>query len=113
MPEVTILVRPMVSVLTAFFVRVRLFINRISARLGFGEDGFLVVVAVLIGIVTAAAAVSFHELINLIRNWLYGQLPSIDLYGRHMWLLLVFPAAGGLVVGLANMFFHRRGGAGH
>jgi CIC family chloride channel protein len=104
----------MLSVLTAFLVRVRLLVNRVSARLGFGDDGFLVVAAILIGIVTAAAAVSFHELINLIRNWLYGQMPSVDLYGRHVWLLLVFPAAGGLAVGGANWFFTRRGGAaGH
>src|SRR3954452_6400332 len=104
----------MLAVLSAFLVRVRLMVNRVSARLGFGEDGFLVVVAVLVGIVTAAAAVSFHELINLIRNGLYGRLPSIDLYGRHVWLLLVFPAAGGLVVGFANWYFHRRSGAaGH
>ena len=102
------------SVLTTFLVRVRLLVNRVSARLGFGGEGFLVVVAVLIGIVTAAAAVSFHELINLIRNWMYGQMPSVDLYGRHVWLLLAFPALGGLVVGCANWFIHRRGGtAGH
>ena len=102
----------MLAVLTAFLVRLRLFVNRVSARLGFGEDGFLVVLAILIGIVTAAAAVSFHDLINVIRNWLYGQMPSADLYGKHVWLLLVFPAAGGLAVGYANAFFHRRGGAG-
>src|SRR5687768_10408668 len=57
---------PMISALAAFLVRVRLWVDRASARLGFGDNGFLVVLAVLIGIVTAAAAVSFHELIDVI-----------------------------------------------
>ncbi len=102
----------MVDVFATFLVRIRLWVNRVSARLGFGEDGFLVVLAVLIGIVTALAAVSFHELIDLIRNAVYGHILPTDLYGRHIWLLLVLPAAGGLVVGLANTVFNR-GKAAH
>src|SRR5262245_44694137 len=103
----------MFGVLAAFLVRIRVFVNRLSARFGFGEDGFLVVLAVLIGIVTAVAAVSFHELINVIRNAVYGRIPPEKLYGSWVWLLLVFPTAGGLIVGLANWWFNRRGRIGH
>ena len=102
----------MVSALTAFLIRVRVLVNRLSARLGLGENGFLVVLAVLIGIVTAGAAVSFHELIRLIRVYLYGGVADGALYGRHVWLLVLFPAAGGLAVGLANWFLARGRGAG-
>src|SRR5688572_23055379 len=110
------LARLMLAVLAAFLVRVRLLVNRVSERLGFGEDGFLIILAILIGIVTAAAAVGFHELIDLIRRALYGRIAQDKLYGRHIWLLLLFPAAGGLVVGLLNWVWHRRsagGAAGH
>lgn len=104
---------PMVAVVTDFLVRVRVLVNRLSARLGLGENGFLVVLAVLIGIVTAGAAVSFHELIQWIRQWLYGAMEEGTLYGRWLWLLVVFPAAGGLVVGATNWLLARgRGGGG-
>lgn len=102
----------MLAAVTAFLVRIRLAVDRIFARLGFGDNGFLVVLAVLIGIVTAAAAVSFHELIDLIREALYGQIAPDKLYTRYLWLLLVFPAAGGLLVGFANALIQRRTKAG-
>jgi CIC family chloride channel protein len=95
------------ATLSAFLVRVRLIVNRVSARFGFGEDAFPVVLAVLIGIVTAFAAVAFHELIDVIRDAMYGRIPPEKLYGPYVWLLLVLPAVGGLVVGYANQFFHR------
>ena len=103
----------MLAVLAAFLVRIRVAVNRLSARLGFGEDGFVVVLAVFIGVVTAVAAVSFHELIDFIRNVVYGRIPPEKLYGKWVWLLLIFPTAGGLTVGLANWFFNRRGKIGH
>jgi len=49
-------------------VRIRLFASNALSRLGFREDAFLLLLAVLIGIVTAAAAVGFHELIRAIRK---------------------------------------------
>jgi CIC family chloride channel protein len=108
----------MVAALAELLIRVRVLINRASARVGLGENGFLVVLAVLIGIVTAGAAVGFHELILLIRERLYGAVDERALYGRRLWLLVAFPAAGGLVVGTANWLLARGkagggGGAGH
>src|SRR5687768_4698930 len=97
----------MISAFAAFLVRVRLWVDAAFARLGFGENGFLILLAVLIGIVTAVAAVSFHELIDVIRDALYGRVSQANLYGRYLWLIVVFPAAGGLVVGVVNWLVNR------
>lgn len=112
MRRIDIIAAAMVAVLAAFLVRIRVWINHLSSRLGFGNSGFLVVLAVLIGIVTAIAAVGFHEMIDVIRNTVYGRIPQGRLYGNWLWLLLVFPTAGGLIVGLANAFIHRKASTG-
>ena len=63
--------------------RVRVLVGRLLVRLGFQEESFLLALAILIGIVTAWAAVGFHELIVVIRNWLYSGIgPRTDLFGR-------------------------------
>ena len=43
--------------------RLRVLAVRLLARLGLGESSFLLVLAVIVGAVTAVAAVGFHELI--------------------------------------------------
>src|SRR4051812_19724635 len=89
-------------------VRLRLFVSRVLARLGFAGEGFLLVLAVLIGVVTAFAAVGFHVLIRMIRDGLYVRLAShVSLYGKGLVLLIVLPAAGGLAVGLITRFVFR------
>jgi CIC family chloride channel protein len=86
--------------------------DRAVARLGFGDEAFLLVAAFLIGIATAAAAVGFHELIEIIRDLLYkhgGQY----IYGPGVWLLIVIPAVGGLLVALiSRVIFRAREGHG-
>ena len=83
------------------------------ARFGLGENAFLLVLAFLIGVVTAAAAVAFHLLIGFIRHHLYASAGEQYLYGRGLWLLVVIPAAGGLVVGCLSRFvFREREGHG-
>src|ERR1043165_7794799 len=78
-------------------VRFRIIATRAMQKLGMREDAFLVLLAVGIGLVTAVAAVSFHELIGLIRRYLYGHLGQrLDLYHRGLALLILIPAAGGL-----------------
>ena len=86
--------------------RVRLLSTRALSRLGFREDSFLIVLAVLIGLVTAAAAVAFHEVIDITRNLLYEQFGE-KLYGRWMVMLIVWPALGGLAVGVISRFVFR------
>ena len=103
----------MISGVSASGARLRLFVDRWMTRLGLGEDAFLLGLAFLIGVVTAAAAVAFHELIQFIRNHLYANGGEHFLYGRGIWLLIALPAAGGLCVGLlARYVFHEREGHG-
>jgi hypothetical protein len=91
----------MPQAVTAAMVRLRLFSSKVLSRLGFREDAFLLLLAVLIGVVAAAAAVGFHELIRGIRNFLYANMgPRVGLYGKGIALLVILPALGGLAVGL-------------
>jgi CIC family chloride channel protein len=92
---------------TAAGARLRLLVDRTLSHLGMGDDSFLLVVAFLIGIVAAGAAVGFHELIVVIREFLYRRGGSGYLYGRGVWLLMVIPAAGGLMVGVLTRFIFR------
>ena len=80
--------------------RLRVVSGRAARRLGLGEGATLVPLAVAVGVVTALAAVGFHELILLIRNGIYRSLGEDFLYGRGVWMLALIPAAGGLAVGL-------------
>src|SRR5688500_17219528 len=95
----------------AFGRGARLLLTRLLARLGVGEGGILVPLAVVIGVVTAGAAVGFHELIVFIRDHLYrperyGLEPSF-LYGRGIVLLVLLPALGGLAVGCFSRYVMR------
>jgi CIC family chloride channel protein len=103
----------MVSLLAQSGVRVRLFLTRFLARFGFGDHAILLPLALVIGMITAAAAVAFHELIQYFRDVLYVRLVSQDvLYGPGLALLVVFPAVGGLMVGLLSRYVIR-GREGH
>ena len=93
-----------------FGSRLRVLVVRLLMRLGFRESSALLPLALLIGVVTAGAAVAFHELIVVIRDLLYRD-PEF-LYGRGLWLLVVLPAAGGLAVGLFSKYVIR-GREGH
>ena len=101
----------------AFGRGARLLLTRVLARLGVGEGGILVPLAVVIGVVTAGAAVGFHELIVFIRDHLYrperyGLDPSF-LYGKGLLLLVALPALGGLAVGCFSRYvMHAREGHG-
>ncbi len=91
-------------------VRLRLLITRTLVRLGFREDSFFLVLAVLVGIVTAAAAVLFHEMIVRLRELLFAAPGENKLYHSHLYLLIVIPTLGGLVVGvLSKIVFKVKG----
>lgn len=97
--------------LTAATTRARVLISRLLVAMGFREDAFLLFVAVLIGLLAAAAAVAFHELINWIRDALYSQHGNERyeqfLYRPGIVLLILLPALGGLVVGIISSLFSR------
>ena len=91
-------------------VRLRLLITRTLVRFGFREDSFFLLLAVLVGIVTAAAAVLFHELIVMLRETLFARPGESYLYGRGLYLLVLIPTLGGLVVGiLSKLVFKVKG----
>src|SRR5689334_12715101 len=88
----------MLGSLSLAATRFRLAISRAMAYFGFREDSFLMILAVVIGVVTAVAAVAFHKLIDVIRRALYADVaPHVGLYGKGIALLIVLPAVGGLL----------------
>src|SRR6186713_762244 len=97
----------MLSLLAALGARLRVVCTRMLRRLGLREESFLIVPAVIIGIVTAAAAVGFHELIQQIKNLLYNRFPPEFLYGKGLIFLVFFPALGGLIVGVISRYVAR------
>jgi chloride channel protein, CIC family len=88
--------------------RIRILSTRLLRRLGLSDEAFLLVLAVVIGVVTGVAAVFFHELINFIRDSLYRGFGPEFLYSyRGMGFLLLFPTLGGLAVGLISRYLFR------
>lgn len=85
----------------------RVLSTRILVRLGFREESFLLLLSLLVGIVTGGAAVAFHLLIKWIRDGLYDSASEAFLYGRGIWLLIAWPALGGLAVGMISRFIFR------
>jgi CIC family chloride channel protein len=103
----------MIRRLPAIGERLRLFTDRLLSRFGMGQDAFLLVASILIGVAAAIAAVGFHELIVLIRELLYKRGGPDFLYGPGIWLLIAIPAGGGLIVSLLVRFvFREREGHG-
>jgi CIC family chloride channel protein len=101
------MVSPMLSNLSLAPTRVRLLSTRALSRLGFREDSFLIVIAVLVGIITAAAAVTFHEIINVTRDVLYERFGVERLYGSDVVFLVIWPTLGGLCVGIISRYLFR------
>lgn len=93
--------------------RFRVVVSRGLAFIGFRDDAFLLIVAAVIGVITAAAAVGFHELINWIRDLLYRDINPEFLYRAGAPLLIIWPVLGGLIVGIvANVLVRDREGRG-
>ena len=61
----------------------------------------------VIGLITGAAAVAFHQLIDVLRDLLYMRVGAANLYGRDMVLLIVWPAMGGVLVGIISRHVFR------
>jgi len=93
--------------------RFRVLVSRGLAFIGFRDDAFLLILSVLIGMIAAAAAVGFHELIDWIRDLLYNRMDPELLYGAASPLLILIPALGGLVTGIiSNLIVRDREGRG-
>jgi CIC family chloride channel protein len=97
----------MFSTLTGLGARLRILSTRLLEHFGLKGESFLIVPAVMIGIITAAAAVGFHELIYKIRDLLYTHISPEHLYSYGLPLLIFFPALGGLMVGVISRYIAR------
>jgi CIC family chloride channel protein len=103
----------MFAVIRDAMTRLRLVLTRLLARVGLGEEAFLVLLAIAIGVITAAAAIGFHELIEQVRHFCYIHLAGrFKLYGRDLWMIAALPTAGGLVVGIIARYVYRGRGGG-
>lgn len=98
----------MLPSITSLGGRLRVSLTHLLSRWGFREDSFLLILAFAVGVVTAAAAVAFHMLIVVIRQFLYGRVgPTWDLYGHMLPLLVLIPTLGGLAVGVFSSYVMR------
>lgn len=89
-------------------VRIRVLVSRALEAFGFRDDAFLLFIAALVGLITAAAAVGFHLLICYIRDRLYTSWDPRLLYGPGAVILLIlWPALGGLAVGVISRWIFR------
>lgn len=90
---------------------------RLSPSGGSGETPFLILLAILTGLVASVAALAFHTLIEHLRDRLFHHHDPNFLYGyTGLPLLILIPAAGGLAVGLAKLLLFRKpkgAGEGH
>lgn len=98
----------MLSLLDQIGLRFRLRVSHLLQRLGFSENAILIPLAVLIGILGAIAAMTFHEAIIFVRDALFVRGISAEkLYGPWLFLLVLIPAAGGLAVGILSRYVVR------
>jgi CIC family chloride channel protein len=76
-------------------------------RMRIRPETVLLLLAFVIGVLTAGAAVGFHELIEVIRGVLYERISPGVLYGKWIFLLVLIPAGGGLAVGILTRYIIR------
>ncbi len=72
-----------------------------------GDETFLILVSILIGTATGMFAHLFFYLIELARHAAYGNGEHAGLFDGRIWMLVVLPTVGALVVGHITYFFAR------
>ena len=79
-------------------------LRKTSIRLGFERDWYLYLVAAVIGLVMAVVATAFLAPLRAVEHW--GEL----MQGNPLlpWLILLAPAAGGLLVGMLRNLIRAR-----
>jgi len=82
--------------------------NRLAsllARVGFGEEYFLIIISIFIGGFTGLFAHLFYNLIEAAHTFAFGHGDTPGLYDGRIWMLILLPAAGGLAVGIITSAF--------
>jgi len=77
------------------------------SKLGFREEYFLTCMAIAIGVATGAGASGFYYLIEKANELSYGHSGSDGLFNERLWMLVVLPAAGALLVGFITYYWAR------
>ncbi len=85
------------------------FLRRVHDGLRQTEQVYMVLVAVVIGLLGGLCAVGFRQLIQILNRvaWHESQYTVEYLYGLPIWWKILAPAAGGLIVGLITYRFAR------
>lgn len=100
------------SIALAVLNRLKVLSRRAVVAVGLPPESGLILIAGVIGVLTSIAAISFHELIEIIREKLFVDR-GMSLYHGTMWLLVALPALGGLIVGIIGKYAARGGVGGH
>ncbi len=87
--------------------KLRVKFAKLLKRLGFSEDAYLIVLAGVIGILTALGSIVFTKLIHTAHGFCYGDAEHAGLYGGRLIFLILLPASGALLVGLITYYFAR------
>ncbi|MBO8092609.1 MAG: chloride channel protein [Prosthecochloris sp.] len=95
----------------------RLTVDNILLQLNLNQDLPFLFVAVFVGITTGYVAVVFHDAIKLLSHFFFSGLeafgPSFLTEGYWWFLMPLVTAAGGLLVGLYNVYVVRTAHPGH
>ena len=87
---------PMPPAITKLGLRFRLLVTRFLQRFGFSENSILLPLALIVGVITAAAAVGFHLLIDAIRDCPLPRRPArISSTARESCCWFSFPRPAG------------------
>lgn len=87
--------------------RLRIRLVRAIKKMGFKDEYFLILVSILIGAATGVFAHVFYALIEYARDTAYGEGGEGGLFAGRVWMLVVLPAVGALVVGCITHYFAR------
>ena len=86
--------------------RIRRRLVSFFSRHGFREEYFLTLMAILIGVATGCGASGFFLLIEEANVFAYGHgAQAGGLFGGRLWMLVLLPAAGALLVGFMTYYW--------
>jgi CIC family chloride channel protein len=87
--------------------RFRLRLVRALSKAGIKEEYFLILLSILIGVATGYFAYLFYYLLEK-ASWLaYGHGEHGGLFGGRLWMLVVLPTTGAVIVGFITYYFSR------
>jgi len=87
--------------------RLRIRFRQAVTKIGLSDETFLIVVSILIGAATGIFAHLFFYLIEIARDFAYGDGEHNGLFAGRAWMLVVLPTVGALGVGFITYYFAR------